>query len=231
MQRSREYQALLYACRQEGCSICRIGFESTHRYLDAWKYELFTDVEVRQELRRTQGFCHTHTWQLARMGATLPLAQAYRDIITDAAEQLQSSGEISPPASGSLFRRLFESKENTSEQEPCPACLQRTKAEEYALDTLRKALLEEEFYQQFSASDGLCLKHFRQASSGKTGDTTGTWQQRLRSAQLGCLQRLDGQLMELIRKHDYRFTAEERGSEMRSWLRAAGLVAGEEFQP
>lgn len=79
MAKTREFQALLYACSQEGCIICRLVQESTHRYLDNWKYELFTEVELRMELRRTQGFCHTHTWQLANMGATLPLAQAYRE--------------------------------------------------------------------------------------------------------------------------------------------------------
>ena len=42
-----------------------------------------------------------------------------------------------------------------------------------------------------------------------------------------CLQRLEGQLSELIRKHDYRFKDEARGSEMTSWKRAAGIVAGE----
>ena len=59
-------------------------------------------------------------------------------------------------------------------------------------------------------------------------NTPDGWEPLLRKAQLARLQRLDEQLGELIRKHDYRFKDEARGSEMLSWKRAAGLVAGED---
>ncbi len=227
MQKSREYQTLLYACTQEGCPLCRLTQESTTRYLDSWKYELFTDVDVRKELRRTQGFCNMHTWQLAHMGATLQLAQAYRDIITDMSEQLQSSD--SAAASGGLFRRLFDNG-NVNKREPqqCPACRQKEQAEIRYINTLRKALLDPDFCTQFAASNGLCLDHFRLTSELKMSDTPGDWLSQLRKAQLVCLQRLDEQLGELIRKHDYHFKEEARGPEMLSWKRAAGIVAGEE---
>ena len=96
---------------------------------------------------------------------------------------------------------------------------------------LRQALLDEEFYRNFTTSHGLCLDHFRLTSELKTADaTTSKWLPLLRKAQLACLQRLDEQLGELIRKHDYRFKDEERGEEMLSWKRAAGLIAGEEHR-
>ncbi|HEV2654070.1 MAG TPA: hypothetical protein VGT82_03900, partial [Ktedonobacteraceae bacterium] len=82
--------------------------------------------------------------------------------------------------------------------------------------------------RQFAASDGLCLEHFRLSSELKMSDTPGDWLPLLRQAQLGCLQRLDAQLGEMIRKHDYHFKDEARGPEMLSWKRAAGIVAGEE---
>jgi len=224
MQKSREYHTLLYACTQEGCLLCRIAQESTDRYLDAWKYELFTDVEVRQELQRTQGFCNLHTWQLVHIGATLPLAIAYRDIITDLTEQLQNR-----PTTNGLFRRIFENG-NKPEQTQCPACQHKEKAESRSINTLRKALLDPTFYQQFAASDGLCLGHFQLSCELKMSDTPGDWLTLLRKAQLECLQRLDAQLQEMIRKHDYRFKDEERGPEMISWKRAASIVAGEEHK-
>ena len=226
MRKIHEYHVLLYATTQEGCPLCRLIQESTRRYLENWKYELFTDVEVREELRRSQGFCHTHTWQLARMGASLPLAQAYRDILSDMIEQLQNgSSDSIPQPPGGLLRRLFDTKR---EQSICPACRQQENAELRYINSFRKALLDKTFYEQFSASQGLCLDHFRLTCSLKMSDTPGEWLPLLRKAQLACLQRLDGQLAELIRKHDYRFKDEERGPEMLSWKRAAGLVAGEE---
>ena len=224
MQKTSDYQRLLYACTQAGCSLCRLAQENTHRYLDAWKYDLFTDVGVREELRRTQGFCHDHTWQLVRMGANLQLAQAYRDILSDAAEQLQAAG-TEASQSGGLLRRIFETKR---ERPPCPACRQYEQAEIRLVNMLRKALLDPTFYQQFAASQGLCLDHFRLACELKMSDTPGEWLPLLRQAQLAGLQRLDAQLGELIRKHDYRFKDEAHGPEMVSWKKAAGLVAGEE---
>jgi len=227
MQKSREYLTLFEACTQEGCPLCRLTQETVARYLDNWKYELFTHVDIRKELRRTQGFCHQHTWQLVHMSATLQIAQAYRDIITDLTEQLQKdSGEGTPGASG-LFRRLFENS-NRREPEQCPACRHRDEAEVRYIHTLRKALLDPDFYHQLEASNGLCLHHFYLSCELKMSDTPGDWLALLRKAQLASLQRLDAQLQEMIRKHDYHFKDEARGAEMSSWKRAAGIVAGEE---
>jgi acyl-homoserine lactone acylase PvdQ len=178
------------------------------------------------ELRRAQGFCHTHTWQLAAIGASLQLAQSYREIISDAMEQLQK-GETGSQGGG-LFSRLFESRRGENGNNECPACRQHSQAEERYAQALQQALTNEEFYRSFTGSQGLCLNHFRQTSEAKTADAGSEWLLLLQKAQLGCLQRLDEELGELIRKHDYRFKDEERGKEMVSWKRVAGLVAGEE---
>jgi hypothetical protein len=228
MVKTREYQALLDACSQTGCLLCNLTQESVHHYLDTWKYELFTDMELRQELRQTQGFCHTHTWQLVRMGAILPIAQAYRDILSDTITQLQQASNAATPATGGLLSRIFDSKQPPSTKTDCPACQQRIKAEERYIHTLRLALLDDEFLTRFSAATGLCLDHFRLTNALKTSHVSGDWSQRLRQAQLSCLTRLEAQLSELIRKHDYHFKDEARGSEMHSWIRAAGLVASED---
>src|SRR5690349_24944222 len=94
MQNTPDYDRLLEACTQEGCLLCRLAQESTQRYLDAWKYELFTDIGIREELRRSQGFCNVHTWQLVDMSASIQLAQAYRDILSDTVEQLEGGSSI-----------------------------------------------------------------------------------------------------------------------------------------
>jgi hypothetical protein len=226
MVKTREYQVLLDACSQEGCLLCNLTQESVHRYLDAWKYELFTDMDIRQELRHTQGFCHTHTWQLVRMGATLPIAQAYRDVLSDSIAQLQQTSTSTTPYTGNLLSRLFENKQATNRAD-CPACQQQASAEERYIHSLRQAILDDEFLARFSNATGLCLNHFQLANELKVPNVSGDWSQRLHQAQLSCLKRLEAQLSELIRKHDYHFRDEARGPEMHSWLRAAGLVAGE----
>lgn len=218
---SREYQVLLEACKQEGCALCRLSYESTYRYLDAWKYELFTDIDLQKELRHSQGFCHTHTWQLAQMGAALPLAQNYRSILSDTVSQLQAE-----EASGNRLRHFFATKQEPQHSR-CLACLQQEGEEVHLVHTLRHAILDDAFYTVFANSSGLCLHHLRLASELKMSDTPGNWLSRLRQGQITCLQRLDAQLAELIRKHDYRFKDEEKGPEMLSWIQAAGLVASE----
>ena len=227
MQDTQDYDRLLQACTKEGCPLCRLAQESTQRYLDAWKYEMFTDVGIREELRRSQGFCNTHSWQLVDMGATIQLAQAYRDILSDLTDQL--SGKSSPAEAAvhkGLLQRWLEPKH---ERVPCPACHHKEQALLRLISSLRQALLDASFYKQFSDSNGLCLGHFRLACQVKLPDSPAEdWLTFLRSAQLACLQRLDGQLGEMIRKHDYRFKDEARGAEMLSWKRAAGLVAGED---
>src|SRR6266700_370803 len=84
------------------------------------------------------------------------------------------------------------------------------------------------FYTLFLSSHGLCLQHFHLSCTLKPLAASETWLPLLRQAQLAIMQRLEAQLSELIRKHDYRYKDEKRGAEMTSWQRAAGLVSGEE---
>src|SRR2546421_9671330 len=153
MQSSWDYQRLSEACAKAGCILCRLAWEDAQRYLEAWKYEMFTNIDVREELRRSQGFCNDHTWQLVQMGASIQLAQAYRDILSDAKEQLEKEKSI-------RRQRWFEPKRSHT---PCPACRQKTETEARLISTLREALIDPSFYIQCSASSGLCLNHFRLA--------------------------------------------------------------------
>jgi hypothetical protein len=222
MQHSWDFERLSQACTQEGCVLCRLAEEDTQRYLETWKDEEFTEVDVREELRRSKGFCHTHTRQLVQMGASLSLAVAYRDVITDAIEQLQQ-------AQKGQRRHWFEARrELAGVSAPCPACRKKEQSLTRLIVALRAALPDRAFSETFAASSGLCLPHFQLAYELRPLDGIDIWLPLLRNAQLGCLQRLEGQLAEMIRKHDYRFKDEPRGTEMASWQRAAGIVAGED---
>jgi hypothetical protein len=228
MAKIQDYQVLLEACSQRGCPICRLAQQNATRYLESWKYELFTDVELRALLRRTLGFCHNHTWQLVRMGATLQLAQSYQEIVSDAIDGLQRKN-MPATSSTNALRRLFGTTHNMQQaSNECPACQRQFQAEERYADSLRQVITEDEFHARFLESQGLCLHHFRVVCELKTPEPSGPGLSSLRAAQLHCLQKLDAQLAELIRKHDYRFQYEQRGEEMYSWIIAAGIVAGED---
>ncbi len=222
MQSSWDYQRLSEACARDGCILCRMIGETTQRYLETWKDEMFTSVDVRATLRNSKGFCNTHTWQLVQMSASLPLAQAYRDIITDEIEQLEND-------KNKQRQRRFRLKSDAPTA-PCPACQQRDQALTRYISSLRQSLPDPSFYTLFLSSQGLCLNHFRLACTQKPLDSSETWLPLLQKAQLTILQELEQQLAELIRKHDYRYIHETRGTEMTSWQRAAALVAGESPQ-
>lgn len=219
MQSSWDFERLSEACNKAGCILCRLTGETTHRYLETFKDETFTDVSVRAKLRNSRGFCNTHTWRLVQMGASLPLAQAYRDIITDEIEQLENDG-------GRQRQRWFHPK-NGEALSPCPACQQSNEALTRFVFSLRQALPDPSFYTLFLSSHGLCLPHFHLSCTLKPLTASETWLPQLRKAQLTIIQQLEAQLSELIRKHDYRYKNEARGIEMTSWQRAAGLVSGE----
>jgi Family of unknown function (DUF6062) len=226
VQSSWDYERLSEACHKAGCILCRLTGETTRRYLETWKDEMFTDVNVRTTLRSSRGFCHTHTWQLVQMGASLPLAQAYRDIITDEIEQLAND-------SGKHKQRWFHSKsdDTSSSTAPCPACQQRDQSLARFTSSLRQAISDPTFYTLFLSSYGLCLDHFHLACTLKPLTTPESWLPLLRTAQLTILQHLNDQLNELIRKHDYRYKNETLGPEMTAWQTAAALVAGEPIPP
>src|SRR2546430_15150244 len=116
MQSSWDFERLSEACNKAGCILCRLTGETTRRYLETFKDEMFTDVNVRAKLRSARGFCNTHTWQLVQMGASLPLPQAYRDIIIAEIEQLEKDG-------AKRRQRWFHPK-NHEELPPQPPCQQ-----------------------------------------------------------------------------------------------------------
>ncbi len=105
----------------------------------------------------------------------------------------------------------------------CPACAMREHYERIYLGTLLEHLGEEAVAQALRAAGGLCLIHLDQAGT-VTRDTALL--RRLVELQQVCMQALDHELSEFIRKHDYRFSDEGMRGEGNAWIRAIELVAG-----
>jgi hypothetical protein len=72
----------------------------------------------------------------------------------------------------------------------------------------------------------ICLGHLHLACSPRTDE--GTWKAMLGS-QLAAWRALSAELAEFIRKHDYRFQSEPRGTEQGSPWRAVESIAGPRF--
>ena len=110
----------------------------------------------------------------------------------------------------------------------CPACEVESQTIEMVLDELNYQLAQGDsnITTLYHNSSGLCLPHLRRALS-QGGDPVGV--RALIELHIQKLEKLQSELNEYIRKHDYRYSAEPRGQEKDSWLRSLQFLGGEIF--
>lgn len=228
------YYAILEACNQPGCPVCRMVEHSNERYLDNLLYENVNDGELRNHLRHSLGFCNRHAWQLLEFGDVLGISIIYHDILGNVLKNLpegalpdQEAGWL--PSLLNKVPRSLASKQEIAVQalKPdarCPACEQEDRTVEIILSELTSALQNEELSAALSNSTGLCLPHLCQAFQHTR--ETGSFNQLL-SISRNKIEGLHQELAEFIRKSDYRFRQEGLGSERDSGRRAIRIAVGE----
>ncbi len=227
---SRDGEALSQALERVGCPICLVAQEAMQRVMDHWLYDGFTDAGNRQQLRCTQGFCPRHTWQLAQLPAAFQLAQVYHDLLPQALQELDKLGRR--PQTTRRHRwltRLFpwhnvpENSPDAHAHTQCPFCQQQRAIEAHLAESLASLVCRGGMSEKLSQSGGVCRPHFAQTYNAASND-----EQRglLLTCQRASIQRLQDELEEMVRKHDYRFQHEQPGDEMTSWRRVLELFAG-----
>jgi len=219
------YFELLEAQAKSGCSICRLIYRATDRYLDSLLYEAVLDPHVRAKLKTSQGFCREHVAMLRRKpGRALGVALIYRDIVRDLVERLS----VKPPRKSLLTQmrdllprpRRLASLEATTE---CPACLIAQRHDDSYLELLLAHLDDPELYEAFAQGEGLCLAHLLRARERVKDPETLA---RLVQPQIERYTVMLHELDEFIRKRDHRFRHEPMGPEGDVWLRAMNAIAG-----
>lgn len=236
--RSSEAEALRTACQHEGCPICSVILEQIAHSMNTWSHEGFTDIEHRQEVTRARGFCPLHTWQLAQRNNAFQLGVVYENILSTLVEDLAAyeQGQAQPQKMQrnwlTEIKHLFPSGSSSLLQDParsyeqCVFCKLQTTTEQRLIERLVGLLqTEEAMPTQLSQSTGLCRVHFTRTL--QYAETHAPAQcPTLITCQRTCIERVLGELHELVRKHDYRFSQEAHGEEMTSWRRAVLLCAG-----
>ena len=240
MGRTKSYYDLRDALAQPGCAVCRLKARAGDQYLASLLWENVNDPDLRQEIRQARGFCHPHTWGLARRrGASLGTAIIVHDVLQSVLRALEGAGFQALPAVS--LRRAQESWDPrqpaaaTAEvvaqlaQGQCLACAQEEKMEDIYLSTLLETLVGKDgLLAAYRASDGLCLPHFCQALARLRDKATF---EALLEAQRAIWLQLLAHLGESIRKSDYRFRDEPRGEESGAWLRALAALVGPQREP
>jgi hypothetical protein len=233
------YYDIIEACGQPGCPLCRIVENVGFRFLTASLHGGdVTDPDIRAKYSRSMGFCHRHAWLLPQTGggARLGIAIIYRDFIHQINQKLTEAG-YTPPGGLSLTRaqEKFNRRQPAAAtaslvkalqpEKPCPACLQETELETLALTTLLDFLpTDERLRTVFQSADSLCLPHLRRALELARSESAFNL---LVAITRDKLVKLETELDEFIRKHDYRYQREKFDTEGDSWARALAQIVGE----
>jgi len=204
---SATYIALVDACNEPGCPICRVEHDASLRYINDLFYEQATDFNTRERLRASLGFCRQHAHMMVEelQGNALGIAIVYQDVLKVAIHYLEDrQGALAP------VRK-------------CPACEQRDLSMMRTLSELSKNIQDEAIITALKKSEGLCLFHLRHTLRHMR---LAERQELLITIQREIMTRLRTDLSEFIRKNDYRFSKESFGPERDSWKRAVSMVSG-----
>jgi hypothetical protein len=221
------YFALMEELEGTGCALCALVLRALERYFDGLVYAKVNDLGIRETLRASHAFCAAHGEMLRQARSALGSAIIHRDVLNSIARQLECA---SPPAKSPIdwLQAAFDSRQPQENaflpaEERCPACLHARRAEHNYVNTLLANWNNDELRAAFRRSSGLCVPHLRMVLGGTNDKDTF---ETIQAIQLEIWQDLIGELDEFIRKQDFRFSQEPKGSERDSWSRAIDLVSG-----
>lgn len=133
--------ALEKACAQKGCPLCTIVADRSKRYIDNMLFEHVSDRGFRAKYRSSGGFCADHARSLDSYRDGLAVAILGEDILADALPSLKKRKSLKYPG-------------------VCPACAETDRIEKEFLGFIAE-ITDPDFISFFTASDGLCVPHYR----------------------------------------------------------------------
>ena len=144
---------LLEAFKKEGCPICMLNYLNVDSYFSSILYESVNDPTVRRNLRDSLGYCKKHTVQFIqfvessynRFGATIMIEDVVRELI----KKLEKLSNLSLKEINKISTANFN----------CPACIYQGKHEDIYYSEISNNINNEDFFNKFLESDGLCLTH------------------------------------------------------------------------
>jgi hypothetical protein len=236
------YFRLIEACAEPGCPVCRCVIQDGHRYLDGLLYEQVTDVDTRQALRASWGFCSWHTWMLLEIPHSIfGSAVIHEDILKRALARTERFGDRARRSRRRRWvARLTGRAERTAARSgfrppaTCAACTTARDNERRYLETLARLGHEGDLQAAYARSGGLCAPHLfalLEAHEEHVGARVLIDETRAKWRKVG------QELGSFVAKHDHRnrdpYTAEEAASCSRVFEILAGArgVFGNDLHP
>jgi hypothetical protein len=239
---------LLEAMGKRACPLCVLVERIERKAVDLFLYDQVNDISRRDALRASRGLCLQHTAMLAEGRSALGVAIVSRDALRAMTAELENyhgerrdRGEEqsdSPPQpqpsavsatsavksflSGALGKGGVQLAARVGPQAGCPMCAERPRVEAPLIGGLLRNFGDTAFAAAFEECGGLCRIHL--ANTLRAADAATA--RALARRQAAAWRRLEAELDEFIRKHDYRFQGEVLNAERDVWRRALRLTSG-----
>ncbi len=220
------YFNLMDAFKEPGCPICSLVQENIHKFMDILLYEQVNDPGVRNEIRISLGFCSLHAWQLQKLGDPFGSAIIYEDLMKNLVDRMDRM-VISEKSVKNLFAEILKIKNKGDGRKKaiCPICKSGKGAETRYVSTFIESFNEPDFFSAYSKSFGLCFPHIVEIFNICRQNEILREILNIESAKM---KDLIGELKEIQRKNDYRFSQEGFGKEGNAWIRAIEKMTGKE---
>ena len=216
---------IVEALRQHGCPLCRVDAIDDRRWVDSFWREGRQDAGTRRRFFAAGGFCRHHAWLLHRLVATEGSGAAIADVYGSLAERdLAWLDEVRASLDRGRRRRRTPLRRGSR----CPACVAFEEAAERKIHFFVELLAEASVRPHYDSSEGLCFVHLA-AAIERALDTDEDAARFLLDDWRKRLARVRAQLGEFDRKRDYRYAAEPKGDEQRSWTDVIRRYVGESF--
>jgi hypothetical protein len=223
------YFDFLDTLKEPGCPLCNRIKKLSWNFLDSLYYESVTDVGTRVKLREAKGFCNFHAWMSTEIrNSGSGIAIIYKDLLDSEINQLSKWLKKRKSSTQRKSFRVWKKDLDAwllawNDKATCPICESIKTYEQIDIGTLLDYIDEEAFSKKFKKSSGVCIRHLIKII--QTSDQHPNLLS-LVEKQLEKYSSLSEELGEFIRKMDYRFSKEPRGSEVDSWRRVLEQFAG-----
>lgn len=203
--KERSYFKFLDALDESGCLVCGLIIQDSLSYLDSLMYERITDVPTRRELLDSFGLCNAHTWQLSKVPRISAADLGFAIVAAGLLKKFNHLAATRPKEKKKTLKSVFMKNSRTIrskiKNKPCPACRHVIQFESYRLKELLDYLPEEEFFQKYRASQGICLPHFLLAEESYSDHPNFG---QLLEVQATKARSLMEMLEQFVEKHDHR---------------------------
>jgi len=231
------------ALQETGCPICYLRADAERRYITSMLHEGVNDWDARKHILASLGYCPKHTWQTGLLevqiyGSPLGNSIIYAQLVGVARQRCAGYYQRLVAARRSGWRRWLSRlwprlvriplPTELSPEAGCRVCQTGIDSERRHTEWLLHHLSDpaDPFQEWYSASDGLCLPHLRQALAA-ANESTQVAAEYLMTALAYKLETLEHDLLEYGRKSAWEYRFEERAlGETNAWLRAIQFFGG-----